>query len=145
MLGRIIAQPVQALDRGQCQRGQMRRVQLVVCGSVAVNRTGARLGKGAGDSGIEVALLTEAGLIGPSTVVVTTVDPLQVVEGPLPETGHDFRVDLITGLVSSVSSARPRWRRASAVIEGRRMHPPRGRPGRCEEGTGRPSEPSKLP
>jgi 5-formyltetrahydrofolate cyclo-ligase len=53
--------------------GQMRRVQLVVCGSVAVNRAGARLGKGAGYSDIEVALLTEAWLIGPSTVIVTTV------------------------------------------------------------------------
>ena len=52
---------------------QMRPVQLVVCGSVAVNRTGARLGKGAGYSDIEVALLTEVGLIGRSTVIVTTV------------------------------------------------------------------------
>jgi hypothetical protein len=95
----------------------MRRVQVVVCGSVAVIPIGARLGKDAGDSDIEVALLTGAGLIGPGTVIVTTIDPLQVVEGPLPETGHDFRVDLIAGLISSVSSARPRWRRASAVIE----------------------------
>jgi 5-formyltetrahydrofolate cyclo-ligase len=31
-----------------------------------VNRTGARLGKNAGDSDIEIALLTEAGLIGPA-------------------------------------------------------------------------------
>ena len=46
---------------------------MVVCGSVAVNRRGARLGKGAGYSDIEVALLQEAGLIGPSTVIVTTV------------------------------------------------------------------------
>jgi hypothetical protein len=38
-----------------------------------VNRTGARLGKGAGDSDIEIALLTGAGLIGPGTVIVTTV------------------------------------------------------------------------
>jgi 5-formyltetrahydrofolate cyclo-ligase len=44
----------------------MRRVQTVVCGSVAVNRTGARLGKGARYSDIEVTLLTEAGLIGPA-------------------------------------------------------------------------------
>jgi 5-formyltetrahydrofolate cyclo-ligase len=44
----------------------MRRVQKVICGSVAVNRTGARLGKGARYSDIEVTLLTEAGLIGPA-------------------------------------------------------------------------------
>lgn len=70
-------------------------VDLIVCGSVAVNRAGARLGKGAGYSDIEVALLHEAGVIGPDTTIVTTVHSLQVVDGELPETGHDFRVDLI--------------------------------------------------
>jgi 5-formyltetrahydrofolate cyclo-ligase len=73
----------------------MRRVDLVVCGSVAVNRRGTRLGKGAGYSDIEVALLQEAGRIGPSTVIVTTVHPLQVIDEPMPETEHDFSVDLI--------------------------------------------------
>lgn len=73
----------------------MRRVDIVVCGSVAVNRRGTRLGKGAGYSDIEVALLQEAGRIGPSTVIVTTVHPLQVIDEPIPETEHDFSVDLI--------------------------------------------------
>jgi 5-formyltetrahydrofolate cyclo-ligase len=74
---------------------EMRAVDIVVCGSVAVNRHGARLGKGAGYSDIEVALLLEAGLISPITVIVTTVHPMQVVDEPLPETEHDFSVDLI--------------------------------------------------
>jgi 5-formyltetrahydrofolate cyclo-ligase len=74
---------------------QMQPIDMVVCGSVAVNRDGVRVGKGAGYSDIEVALLTEAGLIGPSTVIVTTVHPLQLVDGPLPESQHDFSVDLI--------------------------------------------------
>jgi 5-formyltetrahydrofolate cyclo-ligase len=73
----------------------MRRVDMVVCGSVAVNRRGARLGKGAGYSDIAVALLQEAGRIGPSTVIVTTVHPLQVIDEALPEAEHDFSVDLI--------------------------------------------------
>jgi 5-formyltetrahydrofolate cyclo-ligase len=74
----------------------MRPVDLVVCGSVAVDHRGARIGKGAGYSDIEVALLQEAGLIGPKTLIVTTVHSLQVVgEEQLPETEHDFRVDLI--------------------------------------------------
>jgi len=73
----------------------MRPVDLVVCGSVAVNRDGVRIGKGAGYSDIEVAILCEAGLIGPQTTIVTTVHSLQVVEGPLPETEHDFGVDVI--------------------------------------------------
>jgi 5-formyltetrahydrofolate cyclo-ligase len=74
---------------------QLRPVDLVVCGSVAVNREGARVGKGGGFSDLELALLAEAGLIGTDTVVATTVHPLQVLEEPLPETGHDFRLDLI--------------------------------------------------
>ena len=45
--------------------------------------------------GIAVALLQEAGRIGPSTVIVTTVHPLQVVDDAMPETEHDFSVDLI--------------------------------------------------
>src|SRR5215211_204086 len=70
-------------------------VDLVVCGSVAVNREGARVGKGGGFSDLEFALLVEAGLIGTDTVVATTVHPLQVLEEPLPETDHDFRLDVI--------------------------------------------------
>ncbi len=86
----------------------MRPVDLVVCGSVAVNRTGARLGKGAGYSDIEVALLQEAGLISPRTVIVTTVHPLQVLSDPLPETGHDFRVDLIVTPAEVIQCGPPR-------------------------------------
>ncbi len=73
----------------------MQPVGLIVCGSVAVNRQGVRVGKGAGYSDIEVALLTEAGLIGPGTTIVTTVHQLQVLDDELPETEHDFSVDVI--------------------------------------------------
>jgi 5-formyltetrahydrofolate cyclo-ligase len=74
---------------------ELQPVDLVVCGSVAVNRQGARVGKGGGFSDLEFALLVEAGLIGTNTMVATTVHPLQVLEEELPETGHDFRLDLI--------------------------------------------------
>lgn len=99
---RLAVPPAEAASReGAARAGrkvsvaQMLPVDLVVCGSVVVNRTGARLGKGAGYSDIEVALLHEAGLISPHTVIATTVHPLQVVNEPLPETKHDFSVDLI--------------------------------------------------
>ncbi|GGX93606.1 5-formyltetrahydrofolate cyclo-ligase [Streptomyces hiroshimensis] len=75
--------------------GSLRPIQVVVLGSVAVNRNGVRIGKGAGYSDLEFALLTEAGLISPETLVVTTVHPLQVVDGPIPATEHDVSVDLI--------------------------------------------------
>jgi 5-formyltetrahydrofolate cyclo-ligase len=73
-----------------------------------VNRSGVRLGKGAGYSDIEVALLCEAGLVSPSTVIVTTVHPLQVVENELPETDHDFRVDVIVTPDEVITCGPPR-------------------------------------
>jgi 5-formyltetrahydrofolate cyclo-ligase len=73
----------------------LRPVDMVVVGSVAVNRAGVRIGKGAGYSDLEFAFLMEAGLISPETVVVTTVHALQVLDEELPATGHDFGVDLI--------------------------------------------------
>lgn len=73
----------------------MHHIDLVVCGSVAVNHQGARIGKGGGFSDLEFALLTEAGLMEDTTTVATTVHPLQVLDEELPETTHDFRVDLI--------------------------------------------------
>ncbi len=46
---------------------ELRPVDLVICGSVAVNREGARVGKGGGFSDLEVAFLVEAGVLRPST------------------------------------------------------------------------------
>lgn len=99
---------------------EMLPVDMVVCGSVAVNRDGVRLGKGAGYSDIEVALLQEAGLIGPRTVIATTVHRLQVVDEALPETEHDFSVDLIVTpgeVIECGPSRRPRglyWEQLTA-------------------------------
>jgi 5-formyltetrahydrofolate cyclo-ligase len=96
-------------------------VDLVVCGSVAVNREGARVGKGGGFSDLEFALLVEAGLIGPGTVVATTVHPLQLLAEALPETGHDFRLDLVVAgeeVIRCRRARRPRgifWEHLDAV------------------------------
>jgi 5-formyltetrahydrofolate cyclo-ligase len=81
----------------------MRPVDLIVCGSVAVNREGARIGKGAGYSDIEVALLTDASLVSEQTIIATTVHDLQVLDEPLPETEHDFSVDLIATPIDVIS------------------------------------------
>lgn len=70
-------------------------VDLIVCGTVAVNRQGVRIGKGGGFSDLELALLTEAGLVDDDTTIVTTVHPLQLLDEELPETEHDFRVDIV--------------------------------------------------
>ncbi len=71
------------------------RVDLVVCGTVAVNQLGVRIGKGGGYSDLELGLLVESGLVDEETLLVTTVHPLQVLDEPLPETEHDFRVDKV--------------------------------------------------
>lgn len=71
-------------------------VDLVVVGCVAVGEDGARLGKGGGFADLELALAAEAGLVGPSTVVATTVHDLQVLEKEaIPLTAHDVLLDLI--------------------------------------------------
>ena len=74
---------------------ELEPVELVVCGTVAVNRKGVRIGKGGGFSDLEFALLAERGLVGEDTTIVTTVHELQLVDEGLPETEHDFRVDVI--------------------------------------------------
>jgi 5-formyltetrahydrofolate cyclo-ligase len=74
---------------------EMSHVDLIVAGSVAVNRAGARIGKGGGYSDLEYAIGREAGLVDEATVVVTTVHPLQIVEEELEMTEHDIAVDII--------------------------------------------------
>ncbi|MGH2719997.1 MAG: 5-formyltetrahydrofolate cyclo-ligase, partial [Actinomycetota bacterium] len=93
---------------------QMQPLDLVVCGTVAVNLDGVRIGKGGGYSDLEFALATEAGLIGPATVVATTVHPVQVLDEALPETEHDFRVDLIVTPDETIRC--PRGQRPAGII-----------------------------
>ncbi|MER6121959.1 5-formyltetrahydrofolate cyclo-ligase [Streptomyces sp. NPDC001795] len=91
---------------GPC--GVARRFRTAVAGSHQRGRArdGARIGKGASYSDLEFALLTEAGLIGPGTLVVTTVHSLQVIDAPIPVTDHDVKVDLVITPTRS-SSAQP--------------------------------------
>lgn len=113
--GRIEGSPRRAASiKGASSAGravavsEMPHVDLIVCGTVAVNRKGVRVGKGGGYSDIELALLTEAGLVDDDTVIATTVHPLQVVDEDLPETGHDFRVDLVVTPDGVIRSRRRR-------------------------------------
>jgi 5-formyltetrahydrofolate cyclo-ligase len=70
-------------------------IDLIVAGSVAVNRIGIRVGKGGGYSDLEYAIGREVGAIDETTIVATTVHTVQVLDEDLPETDHDFRLDLI--------------------------------------------------
>jgi 5-formyltetrahydrofolate cyclo-ligase len=73
--------------------GEMRKIELIVCGSVAVNIRGARLGKGGGYSDLEYALLREEGKVDAETPIVTTAHALQIVDQEIPMTEHDIPVD----------------------------------------------------
>jgi 5-formyltetrahydrofolate cyclo-ligase len=98
-------EPVRVEDLGH--------VDLVVCGTVAVNRDGVRVGKGGGYSDLELGLLVEDGMVDDETTIVTTVHPLQVLDEKLPETEHDFRVDVV---VTPDEVIRTRARRRSPGI-----------------------------
>ena len=84
------------------------RIDMVVCGTVAVTRDGVRIGKGGGYSDLEFGLLVEAGLVGERTLLVTTVHPLQVLDEPLPESEHDFRVDAIVTPIETIRTPAPK-------------------------------------
>lgn len=75
--------------------GEIKKIDLVICGSVAVNRHGARLGKGGGYSDLEYALLREKGKIDARTPIVTTVHPLQILDADLPMAQHDIPLNAI--------------------------------------------------
>ncbi|MFB6489906.1 MAG: 5-formyltetrahydrofolate cyclo-ligase [Thermoproteus sp. AZ2] len=70
-------------------------VDLVVIGSVAVNRLGHRLGKSHGYAELEWGILTELGKAGPSTAVATTVHDLQFIDEEIPREPFDLPVDII--------------------------------------------------
>jgi 5-formyltetrahydrofolate cyclo-ligase len=74
---------------------ELRPIDLVICGSVAVNREGARVGKGGGYSDLEYALAFAAGKLSRDTPILTTVHPLQIVEERIPRELHDIPVDYI--------------------------------------------------
>ena len=75
---------------------EMEPIDLVIIGCVAVARNGGRTGKGAGFADLELAMLTEFGLVEIDTPIVTTVHPLQVVEDwRLPMQVHDWALNRI--------------------------------------------------
>ncbi len=74
---------------------EMPEVDLVLCGAVAVNLSGARIGKGGGFSDLEYGILIDAGKIDDHTTVATTVHPIQIVREHLQSTAHDLPVDVI--------------------------------------------------
>ena len=69
-------------------------VDLVITGSVAVDRKGGRIGKGGGYAELEYAILREIGSVTERTPVITTVHDIQIVDH-VPLEPHDLTVDYI--------------------------------------------------
>jgi 5-formyltetrahydrofolate cyclo-ligase len=92
--------------------GEMRPIDLVIAGSVAAARDGARVGKGGGYSDLEYGLLRDEGKVREVTPVVTTLHPLQIVGERLPMLPHDLPVDFLVtpGEVIATRPAHPRPR-----------------------------------
>jgi 5-formyltetrahydrofolate cyclo-ligase len=91
---------------------EMRPVDLIICGSVAVTRQGARIGCGGGYCDLEYALLRTEGKIREYTPILTTVHPLQIIDERLPMRGHDIPIDFLVtpGQVIAAPSLHPRPR-----------------------------------
>lgn len=89
---------------------ELKNIDLVICGSVAVNRKGARVGKGGGFSDLEFALLTEQKKISSKTPIVTSVHALQIIDEEIPMTQHDIPLTAIVtpAEVIGTKTRRPR-------------------------------------
>jgi 5-formyltetrahydrofolate cyclo-ligase len=74
---------------------QMERVDLILCGSVAVRRDGARVGKGGGYSDLEYGLTVEMGKLTRRTPIVTSVHPIQIIQQAIELKPHDIPLDFI--------------------------------------------------
>lgn len=73
----------------------IKRIDLIVEGSVAVNRWGERLGKGEGYGDLEFGILVELGIADREVPIATTVHDIQVVSHRLPQDPHDVPLDYI--------------------------------------------------
>jgi 5-formyltetrahydrofolate cyclo-ligase len=83
-------------DHGrQVTPGDVEPIDLIVSGSVAVNESGARIGKGEGYSDLEYALLRECAIIEASTPVVTTVHERQVRDEQWAVDAYDVPMDYV--------------------------------------------------
>lgn len=96
---------------------EIQQVDLIVAGSVAINRKGSRTGKGGGFSDLEYAIGREFGFVKEDIPIVTTVHPLQIVDGELPECGHDFKIDFIVTPDEVISTKREGGRPKGIIRE----------------------------
>ena len=74
---------------------EIEKLDVVIIGSVAVTKNGAKIGKGGGFSDLEYVILKNFGIIDDNTPTISTVHPLQIVNYALPMEHHDVPLDYI--------------------------------------------------
>jgi 5-formyltetrahydrofolate cyclo-ligase len=80
-------------------------IDFAVVGSVAVSRTGARTGKGAGFADLETGIFRALGKIGAKTVMATTVHSCQLVpEARVVMQAHDSPLDYVATEVELIAT-----------------------------------------
>ncbi len=101
----------EAASLSQCRRWaeevplrSLPRIDAIVCGSVAVTRSGARCGKGEGYSDLEFGILRELGH--PAPPVATTVHPFQLLD-TLPRDPTDLPISIIATPEETIEVASP--------------------------------------
>ncbi len=99
------------------QPQSMPPIDLIVAGSVAVRANGARAGKGGGYSDLEFGIATELGIVGPDTVLVTTVHDEQLVADRWNIEPWDIPLDWIFTPTRSLKCRRPHARPAGVLWE----------------------------
>lgn len=95
---------------------EMEPIDLIVSGSVAVNREGARVGKGEGYSDLEFAILREFGLVDDETATITTLHQIQFVDDEISTTPQDVPIDWVCTPERSVKT-RQRRNKPMGVVE----------------------------
>ncbi|UCD14465.1 MAG: 5-formyltetrahydrofolate cyclo-ligase [Thermoplasmatales archaeon] len=74
---------------------EMEKVDVIIVGSVAVNKQGAKVGKGGGFSDLEYVIAREFGIVDENTPTLTTVHPLQFVDYEIPMDEHDVPIGYV--------------------------------------------------
>ncbi|KAF8066233.1 5-formyltetrahydrofolate cyclo-ligase-like protein [Scenedesmus sp. PABB004] len=95
------------------------RVDMIVVGSTAVSRNGARLGKGEGFAELEYGILRWAGAIDEHTPVVTTCHDCQVLDeeiDPALMLEHDVPVDIIVTPTQVIRTSKTGMRKPGGVL-----------------------------
>lgn len=74
---------------------EMEKIDLIIIGSVGVNKDGAKIGKGGGFSDLEYAIGKEFGIVNNNTPTITTIHELQLTKIIIPMNKHDVPIDYI--------------------------------------------------